>query len=638
YVYLGTEKNKIYYGTFNDTFKTLEKIDIEEGRGVTSIDYACGRIWVISDGAIGYLDEESKYKSIGAIPLYSGIETMTEDYQGNVWFSSSRQGVMKIVTSNFRDLSAVSGTNSEVINATCIWNGHLYVGTDKGLIILDKDYNSVTNKLTSEMDGTRIRCIAKDDKGYLWIAAYNNDKGAVCVKPNGDIVNFTEEDGLIDNGTRCFLQAADGSMYVGTNAGLSIIKDGEVVRSIGEEDGLKNAVILTVAEDDEGRIYLGTDGDGIYVVDGENISRLGREDGLTSDVVMRIKKDGIRGVFWVITSNSIEYLKDGTITAVTNFPYSNNFDVYYDLSGNLWVLSSYGIYCVNAQEMIANEELDYRFYNTSDGLTSIPTGNAYSELDKNGNLFLAGRSGVCCFNIYNFFSQTSDLMIGVKSIICDDEELIPGDDGTYTIPSHANRIQINALILNYNLANPRNRIYLEGAKDDGIVINQKDMSSLEYTQLGYGNYKLHIQQLDPVHDIAIEDVSYNVSKGPRFFELIAVRLVLIALGMALVGFIVWRAMTGTVIRKQYEQIRLAKEEAERANTAKSRFLANMSHEIRTPINTIMGMDEMLLREDATGVPKGYFMSIINYGLDIRNASESLLGLINDLLDMSKIES
>ena len=72
---------------------------------------------------------------------------------------------MKIVTSNFRDLSAVSGTNSEVINATCIWNGHLYVGTDKGLIILDKDYNSVTNKLTSEMDGTRIRCIAKDDKG-----------------------------------------------------------------------------------------------------------------------------------------------------------------------------------------------------------------------------------------------------------------------------------------------------------------------------------------------------------------------------------------------------------------------------------------------------------------------------------------
>ncbi|MCR4694612.1 MAG: response regulator [Pseudobutyrivibrio sp.] len=73
------------------------------------------------------------------------------------------------------------------------------------------------------------------------------------------------------------------------------------------------------------------------------------------------------------------------------------------------------------------------------------------------------------------------------------------------------------------------------------------------------------------------------------------------------------------------------EEAQAANVAKSDFLSNMSHEIRTPINVVQGMDELILREcnDPT---------ILKYAENINVASRTLMSLINDVLDFSKIES
>ena len=70
--------------------------------------------------------------------------------------------------------------------------------------------------------------------------------------------------------------------------------------------------------------------------------------------------------------------------------------------------------------------------------------------------------------------------------------------------------------------------------------------------------------------------------------------------------------------------------ADSASKAKSSFLANMSHEIRTPINAILGMDEMILRESAE-------KSAIAYAEDIESAGRTLLSIINDILDLSKIE-
>ena len=132
-----------------------------------------------------------------------------------------------------------------------------------------------------------------------------------------------------------------------------------------------------------------------------------------------------------------------------------------------------------------------------------------------------------------------------------------------------------------------------------------EVGSNMWDSQGIMEYRLH----DEIYNVSVTDINYNDD---------------------IVGHIMY-FMNITEERRKLDEMKKLKEDADQANIAKSDFLARMSHEIRTPINSILGMNEMILRESKSREIRGYAQ-------DVMNAGKSLLSIVNDILDSSKIES
>lgn len=136
---------------------------------------------------------------------------------------------------------------------------------------------------------------------------------------------------------------------------------------------------------------------------------------------------------------------------------------------------------------------------------------------------------------------------------------------------------------------------------------------------------IYVSKIDCCGWYVVAAIDTSVFYAPLIKVLFAVGIALIV--CMIVGITLSRLASNNIIRR----LNHANEEARLANEAKGVFLANMSHEIRTPINAIIGMNEMVIRENND--PK-----INDYALDIASASRSLVTVVNDILDFSKIDS
>ena len=573
-MYFGTDESVFYRGSITDKLTVTEEIDISPLFGVMDIEKIGGRIWITGRNGIGALDGD-QFHYLGDLPLNNSVGSVMADYEGNLWFTSTRQGVMKIVPNQFANVFERFGIPERVVNTTCMVGDQLFIGTDTGLIVTEGDVLSpgipiehaqyadgeVIKASTLEvfLDGCRIRSIIKDRNDRIWISTWRA-LGLVCYD-HGNVTVFTEKDGLVSNHLRAISVTSDGSILVAATGGANVIKDGRVIASYGTEDGIENPETLTVAEGTDGDIILGSDGGGMYVINEDGTRCISTRDGLSSGIVMRVKKDPNRKLYWIVTSNSLAYMtEDYQVTTIRNFPYSNNFDLYENSQDEMWVLSSNGIYVLPTEDLLSDGEINPVHYSMDNGLPCITTANSYSYLSDTGDLYISGNTGVAKVNIERPLENILDLTVSVPFVDVDGVRIYPDANGDFHIPSKMHKLTVYSYVFNFSLTNPTVMYRLDGFDSEDMTVLRSELGPVDYTNLPGGTYRFVIKLKDSQGHTG-KRISVRIIKEKALYEQTWFYGLIVLLSFAalfgLIRFII-RKKTQSLEKKHREEVRKAR--------------------------------------------------------------------------------
>ncbi|MBQ7926581.1 MAG: response regulator [Lachnospiraceae bacterium] len=600
-----------------------------------------GGYYLCAKQGLGYMKGNGSYVDLCKDDFSVSVSGAMKDYQGNVWFVSNKQGVMKLSENPFKDIFDKAEIENSVVNAVLVRDDELFVGCDDGLRVIGiKDSREKHYDFLESFVNRRVRHLMKDSEGNIWASTYG-EMGLVCITPNGQLLAYNEATAGTEGGRfRSAIELYDGTILAASVTGLSFIRDGRVIHTMDETNGFTSVSVLTMVEKPDGSVMCGTDGDGIYIIrDKKVIDHIGFEDGLESLVVLRIVP--CTGGYLYVTSNSISYHTGGQLHTLENFPYNNNYDVYINNNGQAWVMGSAGIHLVNESQLLADAPgYHYTLMNQYQGLNTTLTSNSWTCVDEQNNIYLCCSTGVKKVDLDYVENMSMGFSLSLDRLLADGIEL-QQENGRYVIPSHASRIEIYPAVLNFSMSNPLIQVSLDGFDREGITLYQNQLGALTYTALPYGDYKFRIKVLSEYTQEVLKEISIPIHKQGKYYEYPLFRILMLVMLAGICMFLTWfvaKYRNLTIIKEQYVEIERARTAAENARAAaeeasqaKTQFLAKMSHEIRTPINTIMGMNEMIMRDAISA-------DVRRHAEDIDVASTALLGIINDILDLSRIES
>ena len=173
--------------------------------------------------------------------------------------------------------------------------------------------------------GSQVLALRSDEVGSTWVGTTRH---GVYQLSGDEVSNLTAEDGLVDNTVRNIIAAPGGDTWLTHENGVTVLRDGAVLRTFAPAQGLPPGQVRTVWFDPEGRPWIGTYGGGLGLVDGDTVRRFTSAHGLYDDAISVIVSDGAGGV-WMngnrgvsrVPYAELQGLADGSLDTVRSWPF-----------------------------------------------------------------------------------------------------------------------------------------------------------------------------------------------------------------------------------------------------------------------------------------------------------------------------
>jgi signal transduction histidine kinase/ligand-binding sensor domain-containing protein/CheY-like chemotaxis protein len=573
---------------------------------------------------------------ISALP--SGwVESIVEDREDNIWITLTDMKLYRLRKPKFLNWGLAEGLRSErpiavVPNGDAIW-----IAQEGGLWCLTQ------GKLKPiSLGPKRLQYLERDDAGRIW--ALTDDQAFIidsATAPARQVV-FPANAGKMLSISRDRV----GRMWIATGSGLFVAERGQVKPV--PFAGLPPLVVRSdVRQSRDGRLWLSVNNVGLFELrDGEAVPvSLGADPELKRIYTFYIdSKDD----FWFgFDGGGLARWRNGKLTRYGHqIGNLHNFVYYFaeDTEGYFWLGLRAGLVRVGKADLNtfldgAATEPKERFYDVADGLRSFNFGGAnrtVAAAEPASVLWIPNILGLVQIDSRNIPINRMAPPVHMEEVSADERVLPLGEK--VSIPAGADTLRFRFSVPTL-VALTRTEIRYRLEPFD-TTWRTTGLRSVSYSRVPPGKYTFSVRASNNDGVWNELGATLEVVVLPRFYQTWPFRLLvaaLIASGVA--GLYRWRT---TLLRQETARLEYHVEQrtadlseamrvAENAARAKADFLATMSHEIRTPMHGVLGTLELLSETSLNAEQSDHLNTA-------RNSSNSLLSLLNDILDLSKMEA